>query len=116
MAFGRPMIFETPEAMEQAVQAYFDNTDKITLAGLALALGMSRKSLYNYEGKDDFLHIIKKAREFVEAHYEERAVYNETQVTGTIFALKNMGWSDATKQTHEFPQMKPVIIGDGPTE
>lgn len=99
---GRPLIFETPEKLSEAVNQYFEEEKKPTLAGLAYALGINRQTLYNYGERDDFLDIIKRARERVEATYEERLVYG-SQPTGVIFALKNMGWKDKTEVDNRFP-------------
>lgn len=92
MAGGRPIKFESAQALQTAVNQYLSH-DRITLAGLALYLGIDRQTLYNYAERDEFFDIIKKAREAVEAKYEERLIY-ESQPTGVIFALKNMGWKD----------------------
>jgi hypothetical protein len=99
MAGGRPKIWETPKQLSEVVENYFAKTLRPTLAGLAVSLGIDRKTLYNYEERDEFFHIIKAARQRVEAIYEERAIY-EPQPTGVIFALKNMGWSDSNKIDH----------------
>ena len=93
MPAGRPLLFETPEQMQVAVDDYFEMEERPTLAGLALHIGMDRKSLYNYRDRDEYFHIVKKARDRVEKIYEERAIYHP-QPTGVIFALKNMDWSD----------------------
>jgi hypothetical protein len=98
-AGGRPPLWTDPEVLQCLVDDYFKIDTKPTLSGLALHLGIERKTLYNYETKDEFLHIIKKARQKVEAIYEERAVYDD-KPTGVIFALKNMGWSDNQKIDH----------------
>lgn len=92
-AGGRPLIFDSPEKLLEAITAYFDGTERPTLAGLAYGLGIDRSTLYNYAERDQFFHIIKKARERIEAAYEERLVWDNSP-TGTIFALKNMGWKD----------------------
>lgn len=93
------MAFKSAEELQLAVDGYFSETEKPTLAGLAYALGINRQTLYNYEQKDEFLDIIKKAREKVESTYEERLVYG-SQPTGVIFALKNMSWKDKTETEH----------------
>ena len=93
MAVGRPLEYKDAAALKKAVDAYFKSTKRWTLSGLAVHIGISRQSLYNYEERDEFFDIIKKAREKVESIYEERAIY-EPNPTGVIFALKNMGWSD----------------------
>jgi len=93
---GRPLKFESPEALKMLIDDYFDLDSKPTLAGLAYALGISRSTLYNYEEKNEFLDIIKRARERVERVYETRLIY-ENNPTGVIFALKNMSWKDKTE-------------------
>lgn len=94
---ARPRIYNTPEELESYIDEYFNSCPKPTLAGLAYQLGINRQTLYNYEGRQEFFDIIKRAREAVEAVYEERLIY-ENSPTGVIFALKNMGWKDKTEQ------------------
>jgi hypothetical protein len=92
---GRPPKYDTPEQMKEAIDAYFDNTPVATqtITGLVLALGFSdRQSLYDYQEKDEFTCIIKAARTRVEHSYE--ISLRGQNVTGAIFALKNMGWKD----------------------
>lgn len=90
---ARPLIFKTPDELQAAVDDYFANNERVTLSGLAVHLGIGRRTLYEYNDRDEFSHIVKKAREKVEAKYEERLIYESTP-TGVIFALKNMGWDD----------------------
>lgn len=71
-----------------------------TVTGLALALGMTRKGLIDYENKDnpEFGNTIKKAKAKVEAFVEQRLYH--ANATGSIFNLKNnFGWQD--KQERE---------------
>lgn len=98
MRTGRPLAF-TPEELQSKVDEYL-TFPKITLAGLAYHLNIDRQTLYNYAERDEFFDIIKKARQAVEAKYEERMIY-ENNPTGVIFALKNMGWSDKQEIKHE---------------
>ena len=98
-AGGRPSLWVNPEIVKKLIDEYFQNQKRPTLAGLAVSLGISRSTLYNYAEKDQFLDIIKAAREKVEAIYEERMIF-ESQPTGVIFALKNMGWSDRQEIDH----------------
>ena len=99
---GRPLIVKSPEEFEARAGAYFAEQRKaeepITITGLALALGFcERQSLYDYQKRDDFSGIVKWARLVVESGYESNLHGNN--VTGSIFALKNMNWSD--KHEHE---------------
>lgn len=96
---GRPMIWKHPEQLRELVDQYFDSTEKPTLSGLAVFLGIDRQTLYNYKERDNFFDIIKKATAKVEAIYEERTIY-ENNPTGVIFALKNMGWTDRIANDH----------------
>lgn len=67
-----------------------------TITGLCYYLGFeSRQSFYAYEQKEAFSYIIKKARLRIEQHYEESLQLDAP--TGSIFALKNMGWVDKSE-------------------
>lgn len=93
---GRPPTWTNPEVLKKLVDNYFENEKEPTLSGLALALDIDRKTLYNYSLKDEFFPIIKKARDKVEKRYEDILI-NKDRPTGVIFALKNMGWADRTE-------------------
>lgn len=86
---GRPLLFDTPEKLLEAIDKYIVTESRPTLAGLAYHLGIDRHTLYNYKERPDFFHIIKKATDYVEATYEERLIYQQNP-TGVIFALKNI--------------------------
>ena len=90
---GRPLLFDTPEKLQEAIDKYIVTESRPTLAGLAYHLGIDRHTLYNYKERPYFFHIIKKSTDYVEATYEERLIYQQNP-TGVIFALKNMGWKD----------------------
>jgi hypothetical protein len=90
---GRPRLFKTPEEMQVAIDNYFESGEPIGISRLAYALGFeSRQSLYDYEKSEQFSYTIKRAKLRVEMYYEDGL--NGTSPTGSIFALKNMGWSD----------------------
>lgn len=112
---GRPPIWTDPSVLQKLVDQYFEHEEKPTLAGLACALDISRRTLYNYDEKDKFLYIIKKAREKVEEIYEKYLIYGEKPV-GTIFALKNMGWKDRSDVTSNDETLKPTPIVDMPKD
>ena len=82
-----------------------------TISGLAYFLGFnSRSSFYEYENKVEFTDIIKKARLRIEMNYEENLI--DKACTGSIFALKNMGWSDKTEIDHtvNVPTLPDIVI------
>lgn len=115
---GRPLLYQTPEEMEQVINEYFDHCDNrirqvyskktdsvveiidpepYTIAGLAYALGMDRRSLLNYAERDNFFLTVKRAREKVQLDVERRLM--EGQTVGAIFNLKNnFDYSDKTEQ------------------
>jgi hypothetical protein len=112
---GRPRKYESPEQMQHAVDAYFKKCEADgkgpTICGLSLALGfITRKSLLDYEGYGkNYLITIKKARLRVEAGYE--ANLQGTKPAGSIFALKNMGWSDRHDYSHSVAPELAQLLG-----
>lgn len=109
---GRPPFYTSASKLQAKIDEYFAtgmrtktmyNKDGIpyeipvpTITGLALFCGFeSRQSFYAYEDKQEFSYTIKKARTFIEREYEEMLQIGN--VTGAIFALKNMGWKDKSE-------------------
>ncbi len=93
---GRPSTYTEPGELESSIQEYFAQDGKKTITGLAYHLGFeSRQSIYDYEQNGEFSYIIKRAKLKVETMYEENL--SGTTPTGSIFALKNMGWKDKTE-------------------
>ena len=112
MPGGRPLKYKTPEEMQKAVDAYFvdiEANDRVpTIAGFALYLGFdSRISLYNYEGRPEFLSVIKKARARIEAVVE--ALMLSRGHAGHIFWLKNNAKYE-DKQTHAGDAKNPLKL------
>lgn len=104
MAAGKPIAYETPELLDNAVSDYFmncvENKSKPTISGLAYYLGFeSRQSFYDYEKREEYSYTIKRARLRIEQHYEEHLL-NPGIATGAIFALKNFGWRDKSELEH----------------
>jgi hypothetical protein len=97
---GRPRMYNGPDDMAPEIDSYFEwcrnNAKPYTVTGLALWLGFSDKSmLYEYQDRKEFSHLIKRARMEVEMGYETNLHGNTA--TGSIFALKNMGWKDKSE-------------------
>ena len=83
--------------MQVIIDKYFEEETLFTMAGLAYALGMDRRSLLNYSNKDEFFPSIKKAKDRVEVFVEKRLY--EGNVAGPIFNLKNnFDWHDKTER------------------
>ena len=101
---GHPPTYKDPEELEKKIQEYFatiELTDKpITISGLCYHCGFeSRQSFYDYEKRDKFSYTIKRARFAIEVSYE--AGLHTRTPAGSIFALKNLGWTDNQQITHD---------------
>lgn len=135
MQRGRPRIYTSVDELEEAIESYFfvDNTiyvgskcgkpDEIptgektmiakpTVTGLALHLGFADKTtLYEYRDRPEFSYSIKRALTIIENYHESNLDGNN--VTGRIFALKNMGWRDKVETgftDNEGKDVPPVQI------
>jgi len=108
---ARDKQIKTPEEFDDLVDDYVskctDSDRPLTLTGMILHLGLSsRQSLDRYKSYDGFSDSVKRLKLIVENAYEERLSQNSP--TGSIFALKNMGWSDRTEQ--EEAKSQPIEI------
>lgn len=97
MPAGRPRLLSSPEEFEDRAESYFAEREAadrpITITGLALAVGLSgREALAEYGRRPEYSDVVKRAKSRVEAGYEERLA--ATAAAGSIFALKNFGWTD----------------------
>ena len=108
---GQPLAFKTVKELDDKVEEFFisedafiinfkdGEEDKIfapTMAGLALFLGVDRRTLVNYSNKEEYFPTIRKARARIESHLEKKLYGNN--VTGLIFNLKNnFDWKDKTE-------------------
>jgi hypothetical protein len=112
---GRPLKIETPEQMEKILNEYFETTEenKITLTGMCLALNIDKKNFYEYEKREGYEDIVKRARMIVENSYE--ISLRENGRTGDIFALKNFGWTDK-QEIDTNTQGKVTIINSLPKD
>lgn len=122
---GRPPKYKNKEEIEGLIEKYFEdckgkpylddkgvpvhaNNGKVlweeyphppTVTGLALALGFTtRHALLNYQGKEEFVHTITRAKTYIE-EYAERRLYDREGVQGAKFVLINnfKNWSDSPK-------------------
>ena len=94
--------YKTEEQLKQGIEKYFKQCDKnkkpYTVSGLAYSLDIDRQTLINYEERDSFSPLIKKAKAKIQAQLEENALIGKGNPTFTIFNLKNnYGWKDKTE-------------------
>ena len=108
---GAPLAFKAVEDLEEKIEEFFISEDayiinikdgvedKIyapTMSGLALHLGVDRKTITNYSNKEEYFPTIRRARARIESHLEKKLYGNN--VTGLIFNLKNnFDWKDKTE-------------------
>ena len=118
---GKQPMYRTPLSLQKAIDKYIKSpptktitmkdgstyqSPHLTITGLCYELGFaSRQSFYDYEDKPLFTYTIKRARLYIESVYEANLHYG--QCTGSIFALKNMGWHDTQSiELREVPLVK----------
>jgi len=69
------------------------------VTGLALALGMSRSQLLEYQGRKQFQYAIEHAKRLIECSYEERLIANKGSAHGLMFVMKNnYGYQEKIEQ------------------
>ena len=88
----------TPSQAQKLIDGFFNHCDHAekpyTVTGLAVALDTSRQSLCEWvERGDELGAVVERAKTRVE-HYLEELLLTARNPVGTIFALKNHGWSD----------------------
>ena len=92
MPAGRPKAYTDVNEIQQKIDEYFikcdENKEPYTITGLAFALDLDRKTLYNYSKDDKFFPTIKKAKLKVE-NYLEKHLIIDNSTTWIIFNLKN---------------------------
>lgn len=102
---GHPCKYDSPEALQEAVDAYFvkakEGEEVPTACGLALGLGYAdRQSLTDLkEMSSEFSFVIRKAYTRL-AKIREEGLYIKGRPTGDIFWLKNHGWIDEKHLAH----------------
>ncbi len=106
------MKFPEPSDMQDAIEAYFDETaiDQYTITGLALALGSSRRGILDYQRRKGYIEIVSRAKLVVENSYE--LSLRKHGRSGDIFALKNFGWQDKIVQERVRDEKEQIEIDE----
>ena len=122
---GRPLLYKSAKKLKEDIEGYFKScfgplTDKdnhmvkmpqsdeyyveqikpFTVGGLAVYLETSRRTLLNYERREKYFHIIRRAKDICEAYSEERLFFKES-CNGAKFSLINGfgGWAADKTET-----------------
>jgi len=119
MAIRGTSAFRSVNELERRIEAYFDalvyektesqtrnnqivsvKTQALrppTISGLALELDVSRRTLLNYSKKDEFSHVIARARSRI-AEWNEEALYSRQTYRAARFMLEvNHGYRKSLK-------------------
>lgn len=125
---GKPPIFETEEKLTAAIEDYFNSCltpmvdeetglvigmkwwKKPTLGGLAIHLGVTRETIWNYGKSDLHFNTIKKAKDIITNFTEELLIEGKNPV-GAINTLVNLrvGWVADEKTI----KVEPVMPDNG---
>ncbi len=108
---GKQQLVESPEELERRVDGYFEQCKKDetppTFTGLLLHTGLKTKQrLSDYGQREEFAEVVEYARARMQEVYEQNL--HGPNPTGSIFALKNMGWSDRQELEHSGPDGGPI--------
>lgn len=112
------MKFNSVEELEEKIKLYFDDEKNrpYTITDLAVWLDCDRKTLTNYEDKEEFFPTIKRAKTKIEANIEKGALLGLYNPTFSIFNMKNnFGWQD--KQEIDTTSSNRIeIVNDLPSD
>lgn len=97
--FGKPIFVRTKTGKKTDTPVMVQ-TQPYTITDLAIAMGMTRQMLIEYEAKGQFGDTIKRAKEICHS-YAEKSLFIGKNPTGAIFNLKNnYGWKDKSETEH----------------
>jgi hypothetical protein len=98
----KPTDYEWVQETDWQGKLQFRQIRPYTITGLALALGTSRQTLVNYEGRGAFFDAIKEAKLRCENYVEEGLFKGDVPPAPGIFNLKNnYEWKDEQHTTHD---------------
>lgn len=96
---GRPRKFSKKRVKELqcAFEEYINNTEIPIINEFTYQQGIIRQNLYDYE---EFSTLLKKCTEKKEMAIEKGMLIGELVPSASIFALKQLGWSDKKEVEH----------------
>jgi hypothetical protein len=124
MVTGRPPKFETPEDLENQIELFFDYCEEVDevpdVEGLAVYLDTTRKTLWEYEKKDEFSNTIKRCKDKIFHKKKQLAFKGKINPTVFIFDAKNNHeYTDKQELDHtsqgEKINIPPIIWANGNT-
>lgn len=95
---GKQIVNDGKYEYEEVTMMRYEGAVIPTISGLAVALDTTRRTLLDYEDREEFSHTIKRAKQRIEATTESLLVNGGATPAGVIFNLKNnYGWVDRTE-------------------
>lgn len=107
--------YKTRLEFKQAIDDFFKSKQPKTICGLALALGMTRQTLCQYnkntqESGEDCSDLVKEAKQRCEAFWEAQLLRGKGTAHGVMFNLKaNFGWREPQQIDHTHEHRFPKI-------
>jgi hypothetical protein len=135
---GRPLKWQTVEELEEEIEKYFKSCLKpsriketgeieydasgnevyvqfrpFTISGLAVQLDTDRRTLIEYQERDQFTNAIRRAKRKCE-NYTEESLFRKESTNGAKFVLINgYGWADVreiTTNSNNLPQLSQDLL------
>jgi len=106
---GRPRKWESPDAMAEAIEQFFDHCESTgnprLITSLSLHLGLTREGLREYGLREEYSDMIRHAHERCVDWLFVASIRGDTAPGPSIFALKAL---------HRFTDRVDVTSGDKP--
>lgn len=111
---GRPLKFKTPAVLQKKIKAFFElcaSTREIPLVeGLALYLNCSVQTILNYEDKDAYAPIIKKAKLRIQQGVMQNGIQGKSPPMLVAFIAKNhYGYKDDSSLKLQGDAENPLV-------
>jgi len=95
---GKPLKYKNKEEILKIAERYFRKCERdeepLTVTGLAIALDTTRKTMMEWERREDYGNTIKKIKARVEHYVEKMTISGKIAPAVGIFVLKNFDWTD----------------------
>lgn len=108
--------FKSVAELQAKIEEYFvwaeKNNKPLTIERLAVFLKSDRKTILNYEAKDEYFLTVKEAKQQIYADKVERLNTRDGNTAGIIFDLVNNGDGYINRQQEESNKGTTIIIQD----
>lgn len=95
---GKPRTFNSVQELQEKIDEFYEYCEArelpLSIERLATFLEVDRKTIYNYEKRDEYFHTIQTVRQRIMADLMEKGLTGAINSTFGIFCLKNYGYSD----------------------